>query len=279
MATILVTGASSGIGLSTARLLASRGHRVFGTSRRSPEAVLAKLGEQPFTFVTMDVREPDSVAAAVAEVHRQIAAELGAEAGLDVVVNNAGMGVAGALEDTSDAEALEQMDTNFLGVHRVCRAVLPDMRARGRGRIVNVSSLAGRITLPFQGFYSASKYALSAYTEALRMELRVFGVSATLIEPGDFQTGFTDARQLAAASEGSAYAPTMTKAMAVFEADELSGRSPDEVARTIARAIDVRNPRVRYTVGPLGQRLGVMLRSVMPERVFEAIFSKLYKLR
>lgn len=271
MSTILVTGASSGIGLATAKHLAASGHRVFGTSRRSPEQVAERLGALPFDVVTMDVCDPESVAACVRGVLER--------GPIDVVVNNAGMGIAGAIEDTSDEEALAQLDTNLLGVHRVCRAVLPAMRARGQGRIVNVGSLAGRITLPFQGFYSASKYALEAYTESLRMELRPFGITATIIEPGDFQTEFTASRQyVLGTGEDSAYESNLRACMAIAEADEQSGRGPEQVARTIARAIRARRPRIRYAVGAPFQVFGVALKRFLPDRWFEAAMRMLYKL-
>ncbi|MGD1994460.1 MAG: SDR family oxidoreductase, partial [Anaerolineae bacterium] len=180
---VLITGASSGIGKACADHLVQQGYRVFGTSRRAPfPPQPAKPGEP--VMIRLDVDDEASVGQVVGHLHQSVGH-------IDVVVNNAGFGVAGAVEDTTLAEARAQMETNFFGVVRVCRAVLPRMRERGAGLIVNVSSLGGVIALPFQAFYSASKFAVEGFTEALRMEVKPFGVQVVLIQPGDLSTGFT----------------------------------------------------------------------------------------
>lgn len=178
---VLVTGASSGIGQACAELLSARGHTVYGTSRKPPpEPARHRMLE-------LDVTRDDSVQKAVATVLEE-------QGHLDVVVNNAGYALAGPIEDTSIEEARHQLDTNFFGVLRVCKAVLPSMRARGSGLIVNVSSLGGMVGLPFQGLYSASKFALEGLTESLRQEVAPFGVQVTLLQPGDVRTAITDNR-------------------------------------------------------------------------------------
>jgi NAD(P)-dependent dehydrogenase (short-subunit alcohol dehydrogenase family) len=263
---VLVTGASSGIGRACARLLAQRGHRVFGTFRRPP----ADPGEEGFTPVTMEATDDASVQASVAQVLR--------EAGrVDVVVNNAGYSLVGAVEDTSLAEAQRQMDTNFFGVLRVCREVLPVMRGQRDGLIVNVSSLGGLFGLPFQGLYAASKFALEGLTESLRHEVAPFGVRVTLIEPGDLRTSITDKRVRAAAADGrSAYADAFRRALSVIEREERGGPPPEVVAALVLRLLAVRAPRVRYTVGHLSQRSSAWARAWVPEGLFESAIRRYF---
>jgi NAD(P)-dependent dehydrogenase (short-subunit alcohol dehydrogenase family) len=185
---VLVTGVSSGFGQAIAAELQARGHRVFGTTRRPSTAAPGGC-----TLVTIDVDDEASVTAGVAEVLRQAGR-------IDAVVNNAGFGFAGAIEDTTVEEARRQFETNFFGTHRMCRAVLPQMRAQRSGRIVNMSSLGGLVSIPFQAMYCATKFAVEAYTEALRMEVRPFGIQVAMVEPGDFATRFTANRLMTAAS-------------------------------------------------------------------------------
>jgi len=220
----------------------------------------------------MDVTRDESVHQAVDFIVR--------EAGrLDVVVNNAGFGVAGAVEDTSIEEAKAQLETNFFGVLRVCRAVLPMMRAQGEGLIVNISSLGGIIALPFQALYSASKFAVEGLTEALRMEVRPFGIRVTLVEPGDMRTEFTARRvRVAASGEGSAYRSFFERVIRVVEEDEQHGGSPEAVAILLERILRSPNPAPRYRVGPAFQRLAAVLKGVMPGRLFEWALMKYYRL-
>lgn len=190
---VFITGASSGIGKICAEHLHAKGYRVYGTSRRASSTPQA-VGSDRFRLIAMDVNSEDSVQRAIQTV-------LVAEGRIDVVLNNAGDGVAGSVEDTSLDEAQRQLDTNFFGVLRVCHAALPIMRRQASGLIVNVSSLGGLVGLPFQGLYSASKFAVEGMTEALRMEVRPFGVRVVLVEPGDFRTGFTEQRRKAVAAQ------------------------------------------------------------------------------
>jgi len=265
---ILVTGASSGFGAAMITALAGAGHRVYGTSRRAAEP---EANAVPPVMLPLDVGDDESVRAAVALV-------LAREGGLDVVVNNAGVGLAGALEDTSDAEAAALLDTNLLGVHRVCRAVLPAMRARGRGLVVNVGSIGGEVALPFQGFYSASKAALAAYSAALRMEAAPFGVDVTLLAPGDFRTGFTTARVVAAAATAtdSPYGPRAMRAIAAMGRDEQDGADPRAVGDLVVRIVAANRPRATYTVGAAVQRAAPLLRRLVPTRAWERIIRSHY---
>lgn len=262
---VLITGASSGIGQACAQYLARQGYRVFGTSRR-PGASTAD-----FQMIPMDVTDEDSVRRGVEEVIRQAGR-------LDVLVNNAGFGIAGAVEDTSPEEALAQLETNFFGVLRLCRAVLPIMRAQGSGTIVNIGSLAGLIALPFQGLYSASKFALEGLSEALRMEVQPFGIRVVLIEPGDVRTNFTSSRRRTQASAGSPYAERMERALAVAEYDEQHGVPPEAVARVLGRILRLRHPRLRYRAGSLFQKFAASAKRFLPEVVFEWAVKKYYRI-
>lgn len=187
------------------------------------------------------------------------------EGRIDVVVNCAGFGIAGAVEDTPISLAQAQFNTNVFGVMRVCRSVLPLMRRQRRGMIVNVTSIAGELSLPFQGLYSASKFAVEGLSEALRSEVRPFGIDVVLVQPGDFRTGFTAARRIAHTA-GSAYADRATRALMIAASDESAGADPQQVAQLIARIITTRRPRLRYVVGPAAQEWLMRLRYVLPGR-------------
>ena len=263
---VLITGASSGIGLACARRLAQKGYRVFGTSRRAQPEM-----EEAFSWVQMDVDDESSVRQGVAEVLERAGR-------LDVLISNAGIGYAGAVEDTSLEEARETFETNFFGTLRLCRAALPHMRQRGSGCIVVIGSLAGLIALPFQGLYSASKFALEGLCEALRMEVRPFGIRVVLIEPGDTRTGFTAHRRwVRAARAGSAYEQAARRALAVQEHDETHGVSPEWTARTVERVLRLRSPRLRYKAAGAFQRLAASFKRFLPETWFEWGLRKYYR--
>lgn len=265
---ILITGASSGIGRACARHLSSLGHHVYGTSRRTE---FPNETDSYPVMIPMDVTSEESVSKAVRFV-------LEKEGRIDVLINNAGYGLAGAVEDTTYEEALQQFETNFFGAYRVIRHVLPLMRERKSGMIINISSIAGLIGLPFQPFYSASKFALEGMSEALMHETKPFNIRVVLVEPGDLKTEFTDRRVIAKKGLNSPYTEQMKKTLAVAERDERSGSSPDEVARTIARVINSANPRPRYRTGPLYEKLAVFLKRVLPERVFLWAIRKYYRI-
>jgi NAD(P)-dependent dehydrogenase (short-subunit alcohol dehydrogenase family) len=266
---VLVTGASSGFGLATAEHLAKSGYCVFGTSRRA--TALAPYGA--YQLLPMDVDDDESV-------RRGVEAVLERAGRIDVVVNNAGIGYGGAVEDTSIEEARAHLETNFFGAVRVCRAVLPTMRGQGSGTIVNISSIAGLVGIPFQAFYSASKFALEGFSEALRLEVQPFGIRVVLVEPGDARTGFTANRRRTAASlENPAYRALCDRALAVMEADEEGGFAPELLAHLVERIIRSRSPRLRYTLAPLPIRLAATLKKVVPSGLFEWGLARYYGLR
>ncbi len=264
---VLVIGASSGIGKVCGEYLAEKGMTVYGASRS-----LKAGSEAGFRALHMDVTDDNSVQQCIQQIQEQ-------QGRLDVVINCAGYGIAGAVEETSPEEAIAQFDTNFFGTHRVCRAVLPLMRKQKSGIIINISSLAGLLAVPFQSFYSASKFAMEGMTEALRMEVRPFGIRVVLIEPGDFKTDFPANRTNSVASQKSnVYRDAMERSVGVMREEEKLGKMPIPVARLIERIIASPSPRLRYTVGPFGERLGPKLKAVLPYWLYELLFMKHYKL-
>lgn len=266
---VLITGASSGIGKACAEHLARRGYRVFGTSRRAPFPPTPPLPGQP-VMLQMDVTQDESVRQAVDFIVRETGR-------LDVVVNNAGFGLAGAVEDTPMEAAKSQLETNFFGVLCVCKAALPVMRAQGEGLIVNISSLGGIIALPFQALYSASKFAVEGLTEALRLEVRPFGIRVTLIEPGDMRTEF-QAHRVRVAAPGSAYELYAERTLEIAERDERTGGHPEAVAVLLERILRSPSPAPRYRVGPAFQRLAAVLKGILPDRLFEWALAKYYRI-
>ncbi len=263
---MLVTGASSGIGAACAARLAADGHRVFGTTRRSA----APTAPEGVAWLTLDVRDPASVERAVAQVLD--------EAGrIDVLVNNAGMGLAGAVEDTTPEDLVDQLETNLLGPLRLVRAVVPSMRARRSGRIVQMSSLAGRIGVPFQGAYAASKFALEGLSEALALELRPFGIDVVLVQPGNMRSGFGAARRFTeAARESPVYRERAARAVAAVEQAERTGPPPERAARLVARIVRARRPRLRYVSATPLERSALVLQRLLPGRLFERIVRVVY---
>ena len=268
---VLITGASSGIGRACAQYLAERGYRVYGTSRKITSDDPVEDGS--VRMIRMDVNDDRSVASGIDQVLQ--------DAGrLDVVVNNAGFGIAGAIEETSIEEARALFETNLFGLLRVCRAVLPKMRGQGSGTIINISSLAGRIGLPYQGLYSATKFAVEGLTEALRMEVKPFGIKVVLIEPGDFRTGFTANRvHTAASKEDSAYQERFQRTLKVAESDEEGGSSPERIARLLHRILQESSPKVRYSTGEASQRAAAILKGILPSKLFEWGLMKYYKIQ
>ena len=261
---VLITGASSGIGCACAKALHSNGYRVYGTSR-TPSG-----SDSEFKLIKMDVSDGDSVKNAV----QMVLEETGR---IDVVVNNAGIGYGGSVEDTSLEEAKITMETNFYGPMRVCKAVLPVMRSQGKGLIVNISSLGGLIGLPYVGLYSASKFALEGMTEALRLEVKPFGIHVVVIDPGDIATGFTKNRRLCEATGAtSAYNTQFQRTLKIIERNEIEGSSPDIVVKTLLRVLRSRSPKHRYIAATFIEKLAVVLSKILPEKIFAWAFSKYY---
>lgn len=254
----IITGASSGIGRATLEHLAENGWRVFGAQRSEPPDL-----PEGASWIPLDVTDAVGTEAAVA----QIVAETGR---LDSLINNAGFALMGAIEDCSPDEVRAQMETNFLGTFQMCRASAPVMRRQGAGTIINVSSLAGVLGLPFGGIYSASKFAVEGMTESLRHELRPFGVRVCLVEPGDIDTNLPANRRMASGNSAEGpYAAAFAKFAAQQAKDEANCPGPEIVARRIAAILDMTNPPLRHVVAKIDQAIVVPAKKVLPQRLFE----------
>ena len=263
---ILITGASSGIGFDAARTLARQGHRVYAAARRVER--MEPLKEDGVVPVRMDVTDEDSMQACVRTILEQ-------EGRIDVLVNNAGYGYFGAIENVSLEEARKQLEVNVFGLARMCQLVLPSMREQGSGRIINTSSIAGKAVIYFGGWYHVSKYSVEALSDALRMEVKPFGIDVSLIEPGGIRTdwGLIAADHLAESSKGTPYeaeglreAETMHKA---YSSRLLS--KPSVVTRAISKAVNSRCPRARYRIG-FGAGTLVFLHAILPAKWWDALF-------
>jgi NAD(P)-dependent dehydrogenase (short-subunit alcohol dehydrogenase family) len=253
---VLITGASAGIGQVTADRLHGQGWTVIGASRRG-------TASGGWTPLEMDVDDDDSVRTGV----EKMVAERGQ---LNAVVACAGWGLAGAVEQTPIDQAKSQLETNFWGAVRVVQAALPVMRRQGGGRVVLVSSIGGIVALPFQAFYSASKFALEGYGEALAYEVAPFGIAVTLVQPGNVRTDFTQNRlDVVPPQADDAYADMVTKSVGLMERDEANGVPPEDVAAVIARVLDSRHPRRRVSVGKPDERVGIIAKRLLPFRIFE----------
>ncbi|MEX1058798.1 MAG: SDR family oxidoreductase [Natronospirillum sp.] len=273
MKVVLITGASSGIGKACAAYLHSLGYRVYGTSRYAEESSegTAATDGGGYSLLRMDLTDEASIARVIEYVWQL-------EGRLDVVVNNAGCGLAGSVEDTATVEAQRQLDTNFFGMVKVCRAVIPLMRKQGGGLIVNISSMAGVVGIPFQSFYSASKFAVEGFSQALRGEIRPSGIKVVVIRPGDFNTGFTENRKKLPPVGDSPHGQAFSTALSIMEQDEVNGPAPEQVAKLLARLVASKSPNLCSTVGSVSQRLLIGLRLLMPMSLFERLLRAYYRL-
>lgn len=262
---ILITGASSGIGFTTALKLASQGHTVYAAARRVE--LMEPLAEHGIRILPMDVTREDTMVSGV----ERIISEQGR---IDVLVNNAGYGYFGAVETVSMEEARRQIEVNVFGLARLTQLVLPHMRERKSGRIVNTASVAGKICLAYGAWYNVSKYAVEAFSDALRIEAKPFGIDVVLIEPGAIKTdwGIIAADNLIASSEGTVYEESAGREAALmhklYRSDLLSG--PSAVTRCICRAVNARRPACRYNPGR-GATALLFWHAVLPARAWDAL--------
>jgi NAD(P)-dependent dehydrogenase (short-subunit alcohol dehydrogenase family) len=272
---VLITGATSGIGRATALHLAARGYRVFATGRTEKD--LASLQEEvkglPIETVVLDVTSPTSIEAARALVEGRVGA-------LDVLINNAGFAVGGPTELVTDGDLRAQFEVNVFGLMAVTRAFLPAMRRRRAGRVVNLASLAGRHSFPMLGTYCASKHAVVALTDALRVELRPFRIAVVSIEPGTVRTAFI-ARAVAEGEKyrvpDSPYAAAVAHSAQLQSLSERSAVGPEAIVALVLKALTARWPKAHYR-GPWFAALGVALLSALPTAVADALLSRLFRL-
>jgi len=264
---VLITGGSSGIGKSIGIYLKSKGFKVYGTTR--------KLDNYPgfahFDLLELDVRDPKGIEQAVSKL-------ISKEGRVDVLVNNAGIGITGPIEETPHAEILKAFDTNFNGPLHVCKAVLPHMRKQNQGLIINITSIAGYMGLPYRGIYSASKGALGLATEALRMETKSFGIHFTTLAPGDFATNIASGRYHSPILKGSPYALPYDKTLAIMNEHVDAGKDPMLVAHMVWRIINTKKPKVHYKVGDFMQKFSLFLKKILPDKVYEKLLMNHYKL-
>ena len=264
---ILITGASSGFGKTTASLLVKEGHIVYGTSRKATDDI------NGVRMLEMDVTRPQSIRQGIDRI-------LSEQGRIDILINNAGLGISGAIELATDEEITRQMDTNFMGVVQTCKAILPVMRKAGKGTIINITSIGGLIAVPFQGYYSASKFAVEGFSEALQHEVHPFGIRICLVEPGDFCTNFTANRCISKATLNHPdYRETFTHTMKAIEEMEQKGSHPDKLACTISRLIKKKRPPFRTKTGPMEQVLFARCIGWLPDRLVAWVVRKGYKLK
>jgi len=263
---VLITGGSSGIGKSIGEFLHQKGFVVYGTSR-NPE----RISDSVFPLVALDVRNVDSIKAAVDNV-------ISKSGRLDIVINNAGVGITGPLEEIPTAEIKNNFETNLFGPIEVIKAVLPQMRNQKSGLIINVTSIAGYMGLPFRSVYSSSKGALELITEGLNMEVKPFGIHIANVAPGDFATNIASGRFHAPLIKGSPYETTYGNTLEMMNEHVDSGSDPNEMAKAIFSIIETKNPKIHYKVGAFMQKFSIVLKRVLPDKVYEKLLMNHYKL-
>lgn len=263
---VLITGGSSGIGKSIGEYLHYKGFVVYGTSRK-PERIL----NSAFQLITLDVRDADSIHTAVAKI-------IALSGRLDIVINNAGVGITGPLEEISTNEIKNNFETNFFGPIEVMKAVLPQMRKQKSGLIINITSIAGYMGLPFRSIYSASKGALELITEALRMEVKSLGIQITNVAPGDFATNIASGRFHAPLIKGSPYEKSYGKTLKMMDEHVDNGSDPNDMAKVVYKIIQNPAPRIHYKVGVFTQKFSIVLKRILPDKVYEKMLMNHYKL-
>ncbi|CAM4064509.1 SDR family oxidoreductase [Flavobacterium antarcticum] len=263
---VLITGGSSGIGKAIGEFLHHKGFTVYGTSR-NPE----RISNAIFPLLQLDVRNAESIQAAVAQIIK-------ISGRVDVVINNAGVGITGPLEEIPMQEIKNNFETNFFGPIDVMKAVLPQMRLQKSGLIINITSIAGYMGLPYRSVYSASKGALELISEALRMEVKSFGITITNVAPGDFATNIAAGRFHAPLIKGSAYEKTYGKTLATMDEHVTQGSNPNEMAEAIFKIIQSPSPKIHYKIGSFLQKFSIVLKRILPDKQYEKMLMKHYKL-
>lgn len=263
---VLITGGSSGIGKSIGEYLCDKGYTVYGTSR-NPE----RYESSKFSILTMDVKDLKSIWNTVETVIEK-------EGRLDVLINNAGVGITGPIEEIPEAEIKANFETNFFGPINVIKSVLPQMRNQNEGLIINITSIAGYMGLPYRGIYSASKGALELVTEAFRMELKGFNIQMTNVAPGDFATNIAAGRYHSPLLKDSPYIKPYGNTLELMNTHVDSGSNPNMMAEVVFKIINTKNPKIHYKVGAFMQKFSVFLKRVLPDKVYEKLLVKHYKL-
>ncbi|MBU2996067.1 SDR family oxidoreductase [Cellulophaga baltica] len=264
---VLITGGSSGIGKSIGVFLKTKGFKVYGTTRST-----AKYPDfKEFNLLELDVKVEETISRAVAKL-------IELEGKIDILINNAGVGITGPIEETPNSEIEKAFDTNFYGPIRMAKAVLPQMRKQNSGLIINITSIAGYMGLPYRGIYSATKGALELVTEAMRMEVKDFGVQMTNLAPGDFATNIASGRYHTPVFENSAYEKPYGATLKAINDGVDSGGDPIQVAHEVFKIINTGKPKVHYKVGDFMQKFSLKLKNILPDKVYEKLLLNHYKL-
>lgn len=264
---VFITGASSGIGKAIGDYLVERGYKVFGTSR-NPE----RIKNTQFPLVAMDVTQKPSIDAAVSEV-------ISRAGKIDILVNNAGVGITGPIEETPENEIEKAFSTNLFGPINVIKAVLPHLRKQGSGHIINITSIAGYMGLPYRGIYSATKAALEITVEALRMETKQFGIKIANVAPGDFATNIAAGRYHAPILDDSPYKKAYGNTLALMDQHVEGGEDPIKMAKVVFKIINDSHPKIHYKVGAPLQKFSIVLKRILPDKVYENMLLRHYNLK
>lgn len=268
---ILITGASSGFGKFTALELIKKGYTIYGAARRLNK--MQDLVDAGGHAIAMDVTKDDSVAAGVNQIIKE-------QGKIDVLVNNAGYG-AYAFIETANIDQMKRMyEVNVWGLVRVSQYVLPHMRKEQSGRIINISSIAGKTSLAFMGFYSSSKFAVESLSDALRQEVGRFGIDVSIIEPGAFSTGFDDTvvNELKEANVGEVYQPIVDRFIPEFKKTYDNAPTPEPVVEAIKKAIESKKPKTRYPVG-MDSKMGVIMKGILSDKTLDHLMLKQMNLK
>ena len=263
---VLITGGSSGIGKSIGEFLTKKGMIVFGTSR-NPQ----NYSDNKFPIIALDVTNVDTIAGCIQTV-------IDAEGRIDVVINNAGAGITGPVEEIPELEIKRNFETNLFGPINVIKEVLPQMRKQNSGLIINITSIAGYMGLPYRGVYSASKGALELITETFRMELKDFNIKMTNIAPGDFATNIAAGRFHAPIKEDSPYKEKYGSVLKAIDEDVNKGNNPIVVAEMVYKVINTKHPKIHYKAGAFMQKFSIVLKYILPDKIYEKMLINHYKL-
>ncbi len=266
-AVVLITGGSSGIGKSIGTFLTDKGYIVYGTSRNPSRFETFKS----FELLKLDVGDNSSIQSAIEVIEKK-------HGRLDILINNAGAGITGPIEEIPENEIVNNFTTNYFGPINVTKAVLPIMRKQGSGLIINITSIAGYMGLPYRGIYSASKAALEITTEAWRMELKSFNIQMTNVAPGDFATNIAAGRYHAPVLKGSPYEKQYGDNLKLIDEHVDSGSDPLEMAKAVYNVVRTKNPKVHYKIGAFMQKFSIVLKRILPDRMYEKLLMNHYKL-
>lgn len=264
---VLVTGGSSGIGRAIGNFLKDKGYTVYGTTRNLQK----NQGFTDFELLELDVRKTDTV-------HTALQMLLKKEGKLDILINNAGIGITGPIEETPNNAIQNAFETNFIGPLNMIKAVLPIMRTQQQGRIINITSIAGKMGLPYRGIYSASKGALDLATEAIRLETGKFGIHISTLAPGDYATNIAAGRFHAPVLQESPYKEPYGRTLQMINDDVDKAGDPVEVAKKAYYILQSKAPKVHYKVGSFMQKFSIVLKKLLPSKVYEKLLRNHYKL-